>query len=87
MSGLVVFDGDNVTLWSWRPSEEGLGPCHSRSRSRERWTIPGAVNSRVPGTWRKEGWRLGAGLQGQSRRVDGGEDGTERTRAQGEGEA
>ena len=29
---MVVLNGDNVTLWSWRHSEEGPGPkCQSRS--------------------------------------------------------
>lgn len=56
--------------------KKGLVHVIQEVRSRERWTIPGAVDTRVPGTWRKEGWRLGAGLQGQSRRVDGGQRGS-----------
>lgn len=68
-------------------AKKGLVQSVSREvRSHGRRTLPGAVDTRVPGTWRKEAGRSGAGLQGQSRRVDGGEEGTKRTRARGEGE-
>lgn len=83
MSGLVVFDGDNVTLWSWRHSEEGLGPCHSRSPVSREMDDPRCCGHSCP--WNLEEGRVEVG--GQSRRVDGGEDGTERIRARGEGEA
>lgn len=68
-------------------AKKGLVQSVSREvQSHGRRTLPGAVDTCVPGTWRKEAGRSGAGLQGQSRRVDGGEEGTERTRARGEGE-
>lgn len=77
MSGLVVFDGDNVTLWSWRHREEELGPCHSRSPVSREMDDPRAVDTRVPGTWRKEEVEVGG------RPVKEGGWGTERIRARG----
>lgn len=84
MSGLVVFDGDNVTLWSWRHSEKGLGPCHSRSPVSREMDDPRCCGHSCP--WNLEEGRVEVGGRPPGPVKEGGW-GTERIRARGEGEA